>query len=78
MLRVTYNEFTKWGLSRMRNRDWLNKMALIDLLNIINERFDGCFIYRITENNFDAMNGRCDKYNNSCYDCIAAWLNEDV
>lgn len=78
MSKIMCNEFMKWGLSRVTNRDWLNKMALIDMLNIISQRFDGCFVYRIAENNFDEINGRCNKYNNNCYDCIAAWLNEDV
>lgn len=61
----------------MRNRDWLSKMALIDLLNIINERFDGCFVYRIEEQDFNSIDGRCEKYNWDCYKCIAAWLNEE-
>ena len=78
MLRNIYNEFTKWGLSRMKNRDWLNKMALIDMLNMISERFEGCFVYRINNQNFDAVDGRCEKHNWDCYKCIAAWLNEDV
>ena len=61
----------------MRNRDWLNKMALIDLLNIINERFEGCFVYRIEEQDFNSIDGRCEKYNWDCQKCIAAWLNEE-
>lgn len=76
MLRIMCKKFTKWGLNRMKNRDWLNKMALIDMLNIISERFDGCFVYRISNQNFDAIDGRCEKHNWDCYKCIAAWLNE--
>ena len=78
MLRIMYNEFTKWGLSRMKNRDWLNKMALIDMLNMISERFEGCFVYRINNQNFDAVDGRCEKHNWDCQKCIAAWLNEEA
>jgi len=77
MSRIMCNEFTKWGLSRMKNRDWLNNMALIDMLNIINERFDGCFVYRMEEQDFNSIDGRCEKYNWDCYKCIAAWLNEE-
>ena len=77
MLRIMCEKFTKWGLSRMRNRDWLNKMALIDLLNIINKRFDGCFVYRMEKENFDSVDGRCEKHGWDCQKCIAAWLNEE-
>jgi len=61
----------------MRNRDWLNKMALIDMLNMISERFEGCFVYRINNQNFDVVDGRCEKHNWDCQKCIAAWLNEE-
>lgn len=77
MSRIMCVEFTKWGLSRMKNREWLNKMKLIDLLNIINERFEGCFIYKIEKGNFDSVDGRCEKHEWDCQKCIAAWLNEE-
>lgn len=76
-MRIMCKKITKWGLSRMRNRDWLNKMALIDLLNIINERFDGCFVYRMEKENFDSVDGRCEKHGWDCQKCIATWLNEE-
>ena len=61
----------------MRNRDWLNNMALIDMLNIIDERFEGCFIYRMNKQDFDSVDGRCEKHGWDCYNCIATWLNEE-
>lgn len=77
MSRIMCNEFMKWGLSRMKNRDWLNKMALIDMLSMINERFEGCFIYRMEKENFDSVDGRCEKHGWDCQKCIASWLNEE-
>jgi hypothetical protein len=26
--------------------------------------------------NFDSVDGRCEKYEYNCYNCIADWLNE--
>lgn len=57
----------------MTNRERINNMAAIDLLDMINSR-NGCIILRLGGS---ADKKRlCPKYIN-CYDCIAKWLNED-
>jgi prenyltransferase beta subunit len=61
----------------MSNRDWLNKMALIDMLDMISKNLAGCLIYHMNGQNYDGACGRCSKYNGSCYSCIASWLNEE-
>lgn len=64
----------------MRNRDWLNNMALIDLLSLFNKCNDQCVLCMLGVKNFT---DRCDKYNDDlrsvfdcCYDCLCDWLNE--
>ena len=56
----------------MNNRDWLNNMAMIDLLDMINSR-NGCIILRL--GGAADKKRLCSKYI-SCYGCIAHWLNE--
>ena len=51
----------------MNNRDWINNMAVIDLLDMINKR-NGCIILRL--GGADAKKRLCPKYV-SCYGCIA-------
>lgn len=56
----------------MTNREHINNMAVIDLLDMINKR-NGCIILRL--GGAAAKKRLCPKYL-SCYDCIAQWLNE--
>lgn len=56
----------------MNNRDWLNNMAMIDLLDMINRR-NGCIVLRL--GGAADKKRLCPKYI-SCYGCIAKWLNE--
>lgn len=76
MLRNMCKKFTKWGLSRMRNRDWLNNMALIDMLSYISDHIEECLVYRIENWDIEKIEDCCEKYEWDCYKCIAAWLNE--
>jgi hypothetical protein len=60
----------------MTNRDWLNSLGMTDMLHLISERLGGCFVYRMNNRNFDSVDGRCEKYEYNCYNCIADWVNE--
>ena len=53
----------------MTNRERLGKMALIDLLMELKNK-GSCFISESWDNR------RCEIYD-KCYDCLAAWLNEE-
>ena len=37
----------------MRNRDWLNNMALIDMLSYISDHIDECLVYHIENRDFE-------------------------
>lgn len=57
------------------NRDAINRMSLIDLLDKISKGIDEC-LYQILSGCTDGQKrSRCEK-NRSCYDCLSAWLNE--
>lgn len=57
------------------NRDNINKMSLIDLLDKISKGIDEC-LYQILSGCTDGQKrSRCEK-NRSCYECLSAWLNE--
>lgn len=64
----------------MTNREWLQKMALIDFLNLFMQNCDQCILCVL---GFAAHTERCDKFddpdqsiNETCYKCICSWLNE--
>lgn len=59
----------------MKNREWLNNMALIDLLELANgaQPDDRCIIDNL-ENNLTPT--KCRAW--ECYDCLCKWLNEEV
>ena len=66
----------------MKNRDWLNNMAMIDWFNLIIKNSLDCPLSLIGVP-MSVTNGRCKKYgldcksiNDVCYDCVSAWLNE--
>lgn len=61
----------------MKNRDWLNNMALIDMLSYISDCIEECLIYRIENRKYEKVEDRCEKHEWDCYKCIAAWLNEN-
>lgn len=52
----------------MTNREWLNGMALIDMLHYL-RKHGCCFI----------SDKPCEPYGDydNCYKCIARWLNEE-
>lgn len=52
----------------MTNREKLSKMSLIDILMYLDE----CY----TRIGF--THDRCNKYDNDCYKCRMAWLDEQV
>lgn len=57
------------------NRDTINRMSLIDLLDKISKGIDEC-LYQILSGCTDGQKrSRCEK-NRSCYECLSAWLNE--
>lgn len=80
MLRITCKKFTKWGLSRMKNRDrYILKVDEYDMLMKIQTALahgERCIV--------DAITGKvrdCANYNQrgleACDKCIQAWLNEE-
>lgn len=61
----------------MKNRERLNKMALIDILDMFQRNTEVCAGYFLTgKHGIDQSCDRCGTYK-TCYDCIAAWLNEE-
>lgn len=57
----------------MKNRERLMSMALVDLLDRINKEMPCyCVIQALGEEDGP------DTCDNKCYDCIAAYLNEEV
>ena len=57
------------------NRDTINKMSLIDLLDKISKGIDEC-LYKVLSNCNDVQKkSRCEKLHN-CYSCLSEWLNE--
>lgn len=57
------------------NRDTINKMSLIDLLDKISKGIDEC-LYKVLSNCSDVQKkSRCEKLHN-CYSCLSEWLNE--
>lgn len=81
MLRITYNEFTKWGLSRMKNRDrYILKVNEHDMLMKIQANIiDGdccCIIDALTGDIYPSEDGkRCTL--DACKECIQKWLNKE-
>ncbi len=61
----------------MRNRDWLNNRALIDILSYISDQIEECLVYRIENKDFEKVENRCKMHEWDCHKCIAAWLNEE-
>jgi len=61
-----------------RNRDIINDMALIDLLDKINNGITGCIFSGLDKSH----EYQCGKYGDgktcNCYDCISEWLNIKV
>ena len=75
----------------MTNRQWLNNMALIDLLSFINGNLDSderCII-QLLNDNYDKEFAPVYERNYAtsypykliepakCYECICAWLNKE-
>lgn len=67
----------------MKNRDWLNNMAMIDRFNLMIKHSLDCPLSLIGVP-MSVTNGRCKKYgldcktiNDVCYGCVSAWLNEE-
>ena len=65
----------------MTNREWLQKMALIDLLDFFIQNSDQCVLCML---GYQAYTDRCDRVfeedkgiNENCYNCICSWLNEE-
>ena len=56
----------------MKNREWLQNMALYDLLMIISENEGGCILAMLGEGlmPIELCNGKCST-------CLQAWLNEE-
>ena len=71
----------------MKNREWLNSMAAVDVLCVLNEgmkenwQWKPCIMSVLGYDFFDRAD-RCRHYgepnNKKCRDCIAAWLNEEM
>ena len=66
----------------MTNRDRLQKMAMIDFLNCFIQNCDQCVLCML---GIETYTDRCDRFydgkkslNETCYDCISAWLNEKI
>lgn len=62
----------------MKNREWLNNMALIDLLYLANNEkhpfsMNACIIDRL-----EKCDGESECRSTDCYECICKWLNEEV
>ena len=80
MLRTIYNEFTKWGLSRMKNRDrYILKRNEYDMLMEIQAALahgEKCVVDAITRKERDCAN-YIKQDLEVCSKCIQAWLNEE-
>ena len=81
MLRIIYNEFTKWGLSRMKNRDrYILKCNEFDMLTDMNKKIlsasneEYCIMHCL--NHKKDIDDKC-WFVNSCETCIRKWLNEE-
>lgn len=64
----------------MTNREYLNSIATIDLLNCLMQHSDCCVLCLL---GFETYTDRCDKFSDpakdidqNCYDCLCSWLNE--
>lgn len=64
----------------MLNREWIQKMSLIDFLNYFVHNCDQCVLCML---GVAAYTNRCDEFydeekslDETCYNCISAWLNE--
>ena len=53
------------------NRDTINRMSLIDLLDKISKGIDECLYKVLSDCNDNAKRSRCKSMHN-CYDCLAA------
>lgn len=65
----------------MTNREWINNMALIDFLSIINKNSVPCVLSLLGVTDCDK---RCTEFNDEekniqdvCYNCVCKWLNEN-
>lgn len=65
----------------MTNRKWISSMALIDFIKCIIQGSDQCFLEML---DVPIDIGRCSKYyqegkdlDETCYDCVCHWLNEN-
>lgn len=57
------------------NRDKLNKLPMIDILNNINMNIEDCLYQVLSKTTDKEKSSRCTKMK-CCYDCLAAWLSE--
>ena len=64
-----------------KNYEWLNKMAMSDLLNLIITNSSQCFIELLGKNGC----GRCKQFykegmdlDDMCRECMYHWLNEKI
>lgn len=64
----------------MTNREWLQNMAMIDLLTLFNRSSKMCIFELLGIPN---CTDRCDKFSDEeksiddcCYNCLCSWLNE--
>ena len=65
----------------MTNREWLQNMAMIDMLTLFNRSSKMCIFELLGISN---LSDRCDKFDDEeksiddcCYDCLCSWLNEN-
>lgn len=63
----------------MKNREWLMNMALIDMLDMFRKNSNSCAFKFLSKDTcmIRKFRERCGKHKNNCYNCIAAWLNEE-
>ena len=83
MSRNIYNEFTKWGLSRMKNRDrYILKRNEYDMLSAVQLALlhgERCVISALMAQDYSCpkyVNDNEDPYERCCQ-CIQEWLNEE-
>lgn len=86
MLRIIYNESTKWGLSRMKNRDrYILKVNEYDMLmNMQTRLIKGCRCVLDVITGTTVLcpieaHGKVGEQSRLavCSKCIQAWLNEE-
>lgn len=64
----------------MTNREWLQNIAIIDMLTLFNRNSNMC-IFEIL--GIPNLTERCNKFSDDekniddcCYNCLSSWLNE--